>query len=82
MGDLHMTELEIHLKMLMLFTGYHGPSLEEVFRRDVLAGVRWHGWRRVVYCGMSWGRAGLTAQLVHHCCQRVPDWCCANVALV
>ena len=37
MGDLHMTELEIHLKMLMLFTGYHGPSLEEVFRLDVLA---------------------------------------------
>ena len=33
-----MTKLEIHLKMLMLFTGYHGPSLEEVFRRDVLAG--------------------------------------------
>ena len=33
-----MAELEIYLKMLMLFSGYHGPSLEEVFRRDALAG--------------------------------------------
>ena len=80
-----MTELEIHLKMLMLFTGYHGPSLEEVFRRDVLAGVRWHGWRRRILwnvLGSAWVNCTTSAPLLSTCTRLVLRQRCSGVRTI
>ena len=62
--------------------GIHGSSLEEVFRRDLLAGVLLARMVPSYIVECPRGHPGLTAQLVHHCCQGVPDCCCNFVAKV
>ena len=61
---------------------FHRVFKEEVFRRDVLAGGLLARMVASYIVECPGGHPGLTAQLVHHCCQHVPDCWCNFVARV